>query len=368
MTSSRINSGISRMGNLLILLAFAIATCLSTHLSAQELSGTKGGLQGVVTDSSGAVVPGASVTVTGNSDTRTVNTDGTGHWEMTGLTPGPYTISVEREGFEKTVAKAIVVEINRINSVNLVLQAGAVAQTVQVDATATSIDTGSTALSSNLTSSFYSEVPVARNVGSLFYTAPGVANSGGSGTANPAIGGATGLENQYIADGVNITDGGYGGLGVWSPVYGSLGTGLNLTFIQEVQVKTGAFEPKYGKGDGGIVQIVTKSGGTAYHGALSAFFAPDAFSCWPTVCGQLFPTRKRARSHRVGAPVRCFGRIWRLRSWRAPEGQAIFLWSLQSSLEQGLLGGTVRRRLLSPMALSPTRLRSVAGRRNSRSS
>ncbi len=93
---------------------------------------------------------------------------------------------------------------------------------------------------------------MARNVGSLFYTAPGVDNSGGTGTANPSIGGATGLENQYIADGVNITDGGYGGMGVYSPIYGSLGTGINLTFIQEVQVKTGAFEPKYGKGDGGI--------------------------------------------------------------------------------------------------------------------
>ena len=162
--------------------------------------------------------------------------------------------------------------------VNLVLQAGAVAQTVQVDATATTIDTGSTALGSNLTSSFYSQVPVARDVGSLFYTAPGVTNSGGTGTANPSIGGASGLENQYIADGVNITDAGYGGIGVYSPIYGSLGTGINLTFIQEVQVKTGAFEPKYGNGDGGIIQIVTKSGGTAYHGALAAFFAPGGMS------------------------------------------------------------------------------------------
>jgi hypothetical protein len=300
-TSSRINSGFFKMGALFIVLAFAITACLPAHLAAQELSGTKGGLQGVVTDSSGAVVPGASVTVTGNSDTRTVSTDNAGHWETTGLTPGPYTISVEREGFSKTVAKAITAEINRINSVSLVLQAGAVAQTVQVDATATSIDTGSTALSSNLTSSFYSEVPVARNVGSLFYTAPGVANSGGSGTANPAIGGATGLENQYIADGVNITDGGYGGLGVWSPVYGSLGTGLNLTFVQEVQVKTGAFEPRYGKGDGGIVQIVTKSGGNAYHGALAAFFAPDAFSSGQRYADDYFQ-RVNVRGHIASEP------------------------------------------------------------------
>jgi protocatechuate 3,4-dioxygenase beta subunit len=93
-TSSRINSGIFKMGALFIVLAFAITACLPNRLAAQELSGTKGGLQGTVTDSSGAVVPGASVTVTGNSDTRTVSTDSTGHWETTGLTPGPYSICV----------------------------------------------------------------------------------------------------------------------------------------------------------------------------------------------------------------------------------------------------------------------------------
>jgi outer membrane receptor protein involved in Fe transport len=276
--SSRINNAFSKMGGLLVLMAFVLSICLTTHLSAQELSGTKGGLQGVVTDSSGAVIPGATVTVIGASDTRKLTTDTAGHWVAIDLTPGPYTISVEREGFSKTQTKSIDAEINRINGVNLVLKTGAVAETVQVDATATSIDTGTTALSSNLTASFYSQVPVARDVGSLFYTAPGVTNSGGTGTANPSVDGATGLENQYIADGVNITDGGYGGIGVYSPIYGSLGTGINLTFIQEVQVKTGAFEPKYGNMDGGIVQIVTKSGGTGYHGALAAFFAPDGMT------------------------------------------------------------------------------------------
>ena len=289
------------IGSWLVVLVFALATCLSARLSAQELSGVKGGLAGIVTDSSGAAVPGAAVTVAGSADTRKVTTNDTGRWEILDLTPGSYTISVEREGFSKIETKAVSVEINRVNNVNLALRAGAVAETVQVDATATSIDTGSTALSSNLTSSFYSQVPVARNVGSLFYTAPGVANSGGSGTSNPAIGGATGLENQYIADGVNITDAGYGGLGVWSPVYGSLGTGLNLTFVQEVQVKTGAFEPRYGKGDGGIVQIVTKSGGNSYHGALATFFAPDAFSSGQRYADDYFD-RVNVRGHIASEP------------------------------------------------------------------
>jgi Carboxypeptidase regulatory-like domain len=300
-TSSRIHNHIFKMGSLLVLVAFAIAACLPMRLPAQELSGTKGGLQGLVTDSSGAVVPGAQVTITGNSDTRTLTTNDAGHWEAIDLTPGPYSVSVEREGFSKTQTKGIDVEINRVEGVNLVLQAGAVAQTIQVDATATTIDTGTTALSSNLTSSFYSQVPVARDVGSLFYTAPGVTNSGGTGTANPSVGGATGLENQYIADGVNITDGGYGGLGVYSPIYGSLGTGIDLTFIQEVQVKTGAFEPKYGNGDGGIVQIVTKSGGNAYHGALAAFFAPDAFSAGQRYADDYFQ-RVNVRGHIASEP------------------------------------------------------------------
>jgi carboxypeptidase family protein len=295
------NSGISNVSNYIILLALAIAGCLSANLSAQELSGTKGGLQGIVTDSSGAVVPAASVTITGNSDKRNLTTNAAGHWEALDLTPGSYSVSVEREGFSKTVTKAIEVEINRVEGVNLVLQTGAVAQTIQVDATATTIDTGSTALSSNLTSSFYSQVPVARDVGSLFYTAPGVVNSGGTGTANPSIGGASGLENQYIADGVNITDAGYGGLGVYSPIYGSLGTGINLTFIQEVQVKTGAFEPKYGNANGGIVQIVTKSGGNAYHGALAAFFAPDAFSSGQRYADDYFQ-RVNVRGHIASEP------------------------------------------------------------------
>ncbi len=106
MTSTRINKLICKMGSLFVLLAFAMAACLPT-LSAQELSGTKGGLQGIVTDSSGAVVPGATVTVTGSSDSRTLTTNGAGHWEALDLTPGPYTVTVEREGFSKTVAKAI---------------------------------------------------------------------------------------------------------------------------------------------------------------------------------------------------------------------------------------------------------------------
>ncbi len=263
---------------LVLALSLTTSAIVPYALIAQENSSTKGGLAGVITDSTGAVVPGAKVTITGGEGARSVMTDAAGHFEIVSLTPGMYAANVEAVGFKSEEAKNLAVVINRTSNVSLTLQTGTVAETVEVDATTTSIDTGSTAIGENLTDQFYNAVPVARNVGSLFATAPGVVNSGGAGTSNPSIGGASGLENQYYADGVSIGDAGYGGLGVYSPTYGSLGTGINLTFIQEVQVKTGAFEPKYGSADGGVVQIVTKSGGTAYHGAVSAYFAPEAMS------------------------------------------------------------------------------------------
>src|SRR5207302_11447356 len=99
----------------------------------------------------------------------------------------------------------------------------------------------------------------------------------GTGTANPSISGATGLENNYIADGVSITDGAFGGIGVYSRVYGSLSSGINLSFVKEVQVKTGGFEAQYGKSTGGIVQIVTKTGSNAFHGSVGGYFAPQQF-------------------------------------------------------------------------------------------
>ncbi len=279
MTPSAPKQFISRTRGLLLLLAFTTAACIPSPspLFAQELSATQGGLGGTITDKSGAAVPGAKVTMVGPSDQRTVTADSNGHYTVIGLTPGQYTVTAEMTAYKSTQVKGVEVFINKVSSLNLSLEVGQVSETVEVNANSLEVDTNSTAISTNLSNTFYNQVPVQRNVGSLFYTAPGVVNSGDSGNSNPSVGGASGLENEYVADGVDIGDAGYGGMGVFSPIYGSIGTGLNLTFVQEVQVKEGAFEPKYGKANGGVMQIVTKSGGNAYHGALSAYFGPPQF-------------------------------------------------------------------------------------------
>src|SRR6185369_700639 len=132
---------------------------------------------------------------------------------------------------------------------------------------------------SNLNDQLYKNVPVARGVSSLFTLAPGTTTGVGgvNDRDNPSISGGTALDNLYVADGVNITNTAFGGIGTFSRSYGSLGTGIILSLVKEVQVKTAGFEPQYGQSEGGIVNIITQSGSNDFHGAVYGYARPSAF-------------------------------------------------------------------------------------------
>src|SRR6516165_8906324 len=247
-----------------------------TAIGIAQESTVKGNLGGTVTDPSGAVVAGANVAITGPTGQRSMTTDAEGRFLFQVLIPGNYSVKISKEGFKTAEVRSAEVVTGRTSNVLLKLELGTSAKTIEVNASAVEVDTTSTAVGSNLTDNFYESVPVGRGVTALFYAAPGVASGGGTGTANPSIAGGSGLENNYVADGVSITDGGFGGIGVYSRNYGSLSTGINLSFVKEVQVKTSGFEAQYGKSKGGIVQIVTKSGGNQFHGQVAGFFAPQS--------------------------------------------------------------------------------------------
>jgi hypothetical protein len=273
------------------LLSLLFAILLMTSLSSGPVlaqgtsSSVTGGLSGAVTDATGAVVPGAMVTLVGPQGTYKLTTNDLGRFSASGLTPGYYDVTVEKPGFKKVEAKHSEVVVNSSSTLNLTLSTGNVETTVEVSSTAAEIDTTQTAVTTNLTDAFYNSVPMPRNVSAIFYAAPGVAagqvagvaNQVGPGSSNPSIGGASALENLYVVDGVTITDQAFGSIGTYNRYHGALGTGINLAFIKEVDVKTTAFEPQFGKSTGGIVQIVTKSGGNQYHGALGAYFQPSFF-------------------------------------------------------------------------------------------
>src|SRR4051795_9783944 len=240
-------------------------------------SSVRGNLAGSVVDSSGAIVTGAKVSITGPTGTKSDTTNSEGQFLFPLLSPGFYSVKVEKGSFKTADIKGVEVVTGKTSNLRVGMVAGQQSEVVEVVGSAITVDTTSTAVAANLTDTFYNSVPVARGVAGLFYASPGVVAGGGTGPNNPSIAGGTGLENNYIADGVSITDGGFGGIGVYSRLYGSLSTGINLSFVKEVQVKTGGFEAQYGKSTGGIVQIVTKSGGSQLHGVVGAYFAPKGF-------------------------------------------------------------------------------------------
>jgi len=255
-----------------LLAACLLSLSLGVGTWAQDQSSSRGNLSGVVLDASKATVPGAVVTITGPIGNLSQTTNESGSFLFSTLVPGFYTIKVQKAGFKVASIGAAEVLINKTTSIEVTLETGEVTQTVEVSAANVTVDTSQASVNSEFSDSFYSKIPLGRGVSSLFYLAPGVTSGIGTGSQNPSISGSSGLENLYVADGVSINDPAFGGIGVWSRVYGPLGTGINLSFVKEVQIKTGGFEPQYGHVSGGIVQLVTKSGGTKFFGTVGGYF------------------------------------------------------------------------------------------------
>src|SRR3984893_18040907 len=253
-----------------LFIALCLACCWPSM--AQDQSSARGNLGGVVYDSSKAVVPGAEVTISGPIGSQTQVTNDQGSFLFSTLVPGSYSVKVHKAGFKVAFFQSAEVLINKTTSIEVVLETGDVSQVVEVSAAAVTVDTTASSVNSDFSDDFYSNIPLGRGISSLFYLAPGVTSGLGTGVENPSISGSRGRENLYVADGVSINDPAFGGIGVWSRVYGPLGTGINLSFVKEVQIKTGGFEPQYGHVSGGIVQLVTKSGNTKFFGTVGCYF------------------------------------------------------------------------------------------------
>jgi len=257
----------------LILSAF-----FSISLSAQDQASVRGQLGGVVVDPTGAIVAGATVSITGPTGGATRTSNDQGEFTFPGLIPGFYDVKVTKDGFKGTSVPHVEVGINRTSTIRVALELGAVTQTIEVVAAAVSVESTSTAVTADLADTVYNNLPLGRSITSVFYVSPGVSSGLGTGAMNPAISGGTGLENAYIADGVLLNDAAFGGLGVYHRRYGGMGVGINGSFVKEVQVNTAAFGPQYGHSTGGVVNMVTKSGSNAFHGVVGGYFQPRGAS------------------------------------------------------------------------------------------
>jgi len=246
-----------------LLLAFALFTG-----SVFAQSSTTGSIEGTVTDSTGAAVPGVTVRVTSPNliSAQTTTTDDSGRYRILALPPGRYTIVIEAaKGFAKSETN-VEVNLSRTSGGDIQLQpAGATANVTITDTSGAAVDVTANTSGSNVSTEQFSNFPTQRTVQGLYTIAPTVTRSGLRDATgrdrDPSVGGASGPENNYILDGVNTTD----------PAFGGSGANLPFEFVQEVEIKTGAYGPEYGRATGGIFNVITKSGGNEFHGDIFGY-------------------------------------------------------------------------------------------------
>jgi hypothetical protein len=299
--------------------------------AAQETTGT---ISGRIVDAQGLAVPGVTVTVTGSQGAKTVVSDTEGRFTVPFLTPGLYAVHAELQGFNAVDRSDVQARLGQTVEIPVTLQIGTLTESIQVHGGSPAVDTTSTTIGANLDSTTLSRLPVGRRFSDTLYLTPGVSTGGNVGIANPSIEGSSGLENQYVVDGVNITNGGYGALGSYSIVFGSLGNGTPYDFMQEIQVKTGGYEAEFGQATGGVINVVTKSGSNELKGSLFGYARPHALeSAYDTVQSiegavNTVASRLSDAGATVGGPILrnrlfMFGAIdpqWETRTFEAPEG------------------------------------------------
>jgi len=316
----------------LALAVLAPATFRVAPAHAQET--TTGLIEGRVFDTQGGVVPGASVSLGSSQGTRVVVTDARGHFLVPYLTPDVYTVRVAVPGFTPLEQAGVRLRLGQRLEMSFTLQLASLQETIEVAGSSSVIDSASTTAGGVLDSEELARLPVPRRFTSTLYMVPGVSDSSGLGESNPSIAGASGLENHYVVDGVNVTDPAFGSIGVYSLAMGSLGNGVTTDFVQETEVKTGGFEAEYGQATGGVVNAITRSGTNAFHGSVFGFWRPPGFEgSWrrqQTALGQVNTTHTEELDFGVnvgGAVVKdrlfyfaAFNPLYDTRTLVAPDG------------------------------------------------
>ena len=307
-----------------------LSVCLTGVAFAQETTGT---LSGRLVDTQGLAVPGATITLTGPQGSKTFVSDAEGRFSAPFLVPGTYDVRAELQGFKAVDIKGVGVSLGQNTEVSVKMEIGGLTETVSVVGSTVIVDTGSTTTGAVLDSSLFEKIPVGRRLTDTLYLAPGVSGTT-TGRANPSMSGSSGLDNLYVVDGVNVTNTGYGAIGSYSIIFGSLGNATPFDFVKEVQVKTGGYEAEFGQSMGGVVNVVTKSGSNELRGSFFGYTRPKAlegeYETVQTVNGTVNTVNQQ--EHDIGAEVGgrivpnkvfFFGAInpsWQRRTFIAPEG------------------------------------------------
>lgn len=244
--------------------SLVLVVCLLLISPALVFAQTTGTIEGTVTDQSGGTLPGVTVEATSPhlQGTRTAITERDGRFRFVSLPPGNYKVTATLSGFATTRKDAAVV-LDGTATVNLQMRP-ATGEAITVTAEAPLIDVTSTTTGTNYTASEIQKLPVQRNYASIVMAQPGVQTDVGETQGRSlaiSIYGSTSAENLWLIDGINTTN----------VIKGFQGKNINTEFVQEVQVKTDGYQAEYGRNTGGVVNVITKSGGNEFHGDVFGY-------------------------------------------------------------------------------------------------
>ena len=274
--------------------AIALLT-LIFGFNRSAIAGVTASIVGSVKDPTGAVIPGAQVTVT-NTEThvsQAVSTNGQGSYTFPALQPGNYEVTINISGFKAFRQTGIVLNVNDVVTVDGTLQIGHTDEVVTVSSEALHVETASTQLGEVIEGQQMTSVPLnGRSYTDLLALQPGVANSSsalGGGTSSnnnfqsgsfqlPAVSGGENAGNQSV-NGMRESANGYLLNGISVQEFGFSGTAVipNLDSVSEFRILTNNFDAEYGDFAGGQINVVTKAGTNALHGNVFEFLRNTDF-------------------------------------------------------------------------------------------
>ncbi len=296
---------ICRAAFMVLLLALIPAT------KPAHAQNTTADVVGTVTDSTGAVVPGATVELT-NMDTqekRVVTSSGSGDYTFTLLKPSHYSLTVTAHGFKLFKINSFTLAAGDRAREDSHLDIGGADEVVTVDAAPPALHTDTASLSTTVTEKATQELPLnGRNFINLVQVTPGATEGLNNGlasgnrpddrrqTSSVSVNGQADMMNNQLIDGMDNNE----------RVIGSIGVRPSVDAIQEVNTQTNVFTAEVGRSAGAIINVITKSGSNQFHGTVYEFFRNDVLNANPYKFGANIPKPKYRQNQfggSFGGPV-----------------------------------------------------------------